>query len=252
MGLGSMKKIISVLAAVVMAASFSTVTAAAETNADAGHEATFCFDSDSSLALLENYGSVTETGFALSINNDNKEDGDGSLCIYENITGEIPEDMQFGGVFISASALGLEDFKGCTVQMSVLFDEDAKDVADKFTVYSDGIVWITTEISAETAGRWSKVSLTVPENASNDKIGFAIPVYGQYTGNVAYVDNIIVYKPDGTIVGNVGDHRLTAAGLKAPVSLGGRIAMVVGGVVLIVGALCGVGFVVTKLMRKFI
>lgn len=236
-----------------MLASFSSVSAAAaETGADAGLDATFCFDSNSSLTLLENYGSVQETGLALSINNDNKEDGDGSLCIYENITEDIPDDKQFGGVYVSANALGLEDFRGCTVQMSVLFDENAKDVADKFTVYSDGIVWITAEISAETAGRWSKVSLTVPENASNDKIGFAIPVYGQYTGNVAYVDNIIVYKPDGTVVENVGDYQLTATGLKTPVSLGGRIAMIVGGIVLIVGALGGVGYVVTKLMRKFI
>lgn len=248
-----MKKIISVLAAAVMLVSCAAVGAAAEeTDANDLQESTFCFDNNTSLALLENYGSVQETGLSLSINSDNREEGDGSLCIYENITEELPADKQFGGVYISASSLGMEDFKGCTVQMSVLFDENAKDVADKFTVYSDGIVWMTAEISAETAGRWSKIALTLPENAANDKIGFTIPVYGQYTGNVAYVDNIIVYKPDGTIVENVGDHQLTAVGLKVPVGLGGRIAMIIGAVVLLVGAICGVGFVVTKLMRKFI
>lgn len=248
-----MKKIISALAAAVMLAAFPAINAAAEeTEAAAEQDATFCFDTDSSLALLENYGSIKETGLALSISSDNKESGDGSLCIYENITEEIPADQQFGGVYFTAETLGMEDFKGCTVQMSVLFDEAAKDVADKFTVYSDGIVWTTAEISADTAGRWTKVALTVPENAANDKLGFTIPVYGEYTGNVAYVDNIIVYNPDGTIAANVGDYQLTSAGLNVPASLGARIAMIVGGVLLIVAAIGGVGFVVTKLMRKFV
>ena len=169
----------------------------------------------------------------------------------ENITSDISEDQQFGGVYFTAESLGLEDFKGCTVRMSVLFDENAADAVSDFTVFSDGVVWITSGISDENSGRWSKVSLTVPENASNTKIGFTIPVYSQYSGAVAYVDNVVVYKADGTAIENQGDYSLTSDGITVSIGTGGRIGLVIVLVILIFAIIGGIGFVVSTCLKRF-
>lgn len=243
-----MKKIISAFLAAVTAAALSSVPVFAEESAQ---NATYCFDNNSAITTWESYGSTDLTGLELSITKDTKESGDGALCISENITSDIPEDQQFGGVYFTAESLGLEDFKGCTVQMSVLFDENAADAVSDFTVFSDGVVWITSGISDENSGRWSKVSLTVPENASNTKIGFTIPVYSQYSGAVAYVDNVVVYKADGTAIENQGDYSLTSDGITVSIGTGGRIGLVIVLVILIFAIIGGIGFVVSTCLKRF-
>ena len=154
-------------------------------------------------------------------------------------------------MYFTAESLGLEDFKGCTVRMSVLFDENAADAVSDFTEFSDGVVWITSGISDENSGRWSKVSLTVPENASNTKIGFTIPVYSQYSGAVAYVDNVVVYKADGTAIENQGDYSLTSDGITVSIGTGGRIGLVIVLVILIFAIIGGIGFVVSTCLKRF-
>lgn len=243
-----MKKIISAFLAAVTAAALSSVPVIAEESA---RNATYCFDNDSAITAWESYGSTDLTGLELSVTKDKKESGDGALCISENITSDISEDQQFGGVYFTAESLGLEDFKGCTVRMSVLFDENAADAVSDFTVFSDGVVWITSGISDENSGRWSKVSLTVPENASNTKIGFTIPVYSQYSGAVAYVDNVVVYKADGTAIENQGDYSLTSDGITVSIGTGGRIGLVIVLVILIFAIIGGIGFVVSTCLKRF-
>lgn len=241
-----MKKIISAfLAAAVISAS-----ACFSAFAEGFEDSTFCFDNNTALSMWETYGSVNQTGLKLSISEDTREDGRGSLCISESIKNDVPEESRAGGAFISAKSLGLDSFKGCTVQMSVMFDSQAAAASDGITVFSDGVVWISAKVSSETAGRWTKVSLTVPDNADNSKIGFTIPVYSAYEGNAAYIDNVIIYKPDGTKISNVGDWQEAPAAI-VPVSLGGKITLIVALVVLIaVAALC-VRFMVVAFKKKF-
>lgn len=244
-----MKKIISALLAAAVISVSGLIPAMAADEAVI-QNATFCFDNDTSLSMWETYGSVKETGFELSISG-TAESGRGSLGIVESCKGNIADDNKFGGAYITAEALGLENFKGCTIQASVMFDSQVGQNADSFTMFSDGIVWVSTQISSDTAGRWSKVSLTVPDNADNTKIGFTIPVYSAYEGNVAYIDNLVIYNSDGTIIANIGDQQSAPADAIVPVSLGGRITLIVVLVVIIaIAALCA-RFVIVSLKKKF-
>ncbi|MCI5905235.1 MAG: hypothetical protein MRZ61_08870 [Oscillospiraceae bacterium] len=243
------KGFVSLLASAAMILSAGAVSVYAE---EAGNEtATFCFDTADSLSLWETYGSTAETGFKLSIDDSVKETGDGSLLLSENVTENIAADNQFGGAYISAEKLGLESFKGCTVQMSVYFDKDAAKAAEAFTVFSDGIIWQTSAVSSDNAGRWTKVSLTVPENADNKKIGFTIPVFSQYSGAAAYVDNIIIYNADGTAIANVGDEKISSGSIEVSIGTGARIALLVVLVVIILAVIGGIGYVVSSMLKKF-
>lgn len=243
------KGFVSLLASVALILSAGAAQVCAEEAVT--ETATFCFDTADSLSLWETYGSVAETGFELGIDPDLKEKGDGALRISENVTEEIATDNQFGGAYITAESMGLESFKGCTVQMSVYFDKTAAGLADAFTVFSDGIVWQTSAISSESAGRWVKVSLTVPENAENTKIGFTIPVFKQYSGAAAYVDNVIIYNADGKAIANVGDEKISSGSIVVSIGTGARIALLAVLVVVILAVVGGIGYVVSSVLKKF-
>ena len=238
-------------AAVIAVSSFSAVSFAETTTAASNSDATFCFDNTSSLPMWTFYGPTDETGFKLSVNNDVKESGDGALCINETVRKDIPADEQYGGAYITADQVGLESFAGCTFQVSACFEADAAKKATEFKIFSDGIVWIESSVSSNTDGRWSKVSLTVPDTAKNEKLGFSIPLYSEYDGKVAYIDNIIIYNADGTQVANVGD--FAAAKDRAPVSIGkgGRIVLIIVLVIIIASLLGGAFFFIKTRMKRY-
>ena len=239
------KKIVSALLASVTALSMTICANAAD------GDATFCFDNDTALSNWQTYGSVEQTGLKMDIAVDVKENGDGSLRISENITKEIPEDEKFGGMFITADAVGLESFNGCTMQASVYFNPDAAEVTDRFTLYSDGVIWLTSELSDENTG-WAKVALAVPGNADNNSFGFTIPVYDSYSGPVCYVDNVIIYDADGNAVANLGDSKTSAESIEVSVGTVGRVLLIILLAVLVVGIIAGIGFVISLLLKKFI
>lgn len=243
------KGFVSLLASAAIILSVGAASVCAE-EADA-ETATFCFDTADSLSMWETYGAIEETGFAMSIDSSVKETGDGSLLISENVTGDVSADNKFGGAYITAEALGLESFKGCTVQMSVYFDKSAAKAADAFTVFADGMVWQTSAISSENAGRWTKVSLTVPENADNTKIGFTIPVFNKYSGAAAYVDNIIIYNANGTAIANIGDEKTSSGNIEVSLGTGARIILLVVLVIVILAVVGGIGYVVSSMLKKF-
>ena len=194
--------------------------------------------------------STTETGFKASIDEQTKVDGNGSLKLSENVTESIADDNRFGGVYIDSSSVGLDSFAGCTVSMKVLFDSDAAKLAQSFSVFSDGIVWLSTDLSNENAGKWTDVSLTVPENADNTRIGFSIPVFESYNGAVAYIDELTVTAPDGMAIANIGDQK-EASQVTVSISKGPRIILIVLVCVILVGVVGCVGFVISKFQNKF-
>lgn len=247
-GFGPMniKKIIS---AIIASAVVAVVPVAAFAESDYAN-ATFCFDNESGISMWETYGSVAETGLELKIDTAVRETGNAALCIYEDVKADIATENQHGGVFISADKLGLEDFSGCTIQASVYFEPDAVGKTNAFSLYSDGIIWLTSELSAENSG-WNKVSLTVPGNSTNTTVGFTIPNYSVYTGNVCYIDNVIIYDATGTAIANIGDYAEAADSIEVSVGTLGRILLVVLLVVIIVGVIAGIGFVVSMLLKKF-
>lgn len=241
----NIKKIIS---AIIASAVVAVVPVAAF--AEGYTNATFCFDNESGISMWETYGSVAETGLELKVDTVVRETGNAALCIYEDVKAEIDPASQHGGIYISADKLGLENFSGCTIQASVYFEPEAVGKTNAFSLYSDGVLWITSELSAENSG-WNKVSLTVPGNAANTNIGFVIPNYSIYTGNVCYVDNVIIYDANGTAIANMGDYAEAAESIEVSVGTLGRILLVVLLVVLIVGIIAGIGFIVSMLLKKF-
>lgn len=194
-------KIIAAAAASVMALSAVAFSAFADDSA------TMSFDTDSSLSMLQSYGSTTETGFTASIDEQTKVSGNGSLKLSENVTESIADDSRFGGLYFDSSSFGLDSFAGCTISMKVLFDEDAAKLAENFSVFTDGIVWMTYDLGGDQAGKWTDVALTIPGNADNTRIGFAIPVFEGYNGTVAYIDDLTITNEDGTTIANIGDQK---------------------------------------------
>lgn len=237
-------KIIAAAAASVMALS------AAAFSVFAADEATFSFDTDSSLSMLQSYGSTTETGFSASIDEQTKVSGNGSLKLSENVTESIADDDRFGGLYFESSSLGLDSFAGCTVSMKVYFDENAAKLAPSFSVFSDGIVWMSYDLGNDQAGKWTDVALTVPENADNTRIGFAIPIFEGYNGAVAYIDDLTITNSDGTTVANIGDQK-EASQITVSISKGPRIILIVLVCVILVGVVACVGFVISKFQNKF-
>lgn len=116
--------IASAIACLALTAAVPAVTFADEAPQTIGNP-TFCFDNDSSNSMWSLYGPTDETGFKLSIAEDIKETGKGSLCISETVAKDIELDERYGGAFITAEQVGLESFAGCTFQVSAKFDEEA-------------------------------------------------------------------------------------------------------------------------------
>ncbi|MBQ8826847.1 MAG: hypothetical protein IJ007_07130 [Oscillospiraceae bacterium] len=241
-------KIKKFISAVIASAVMAAVPLCA--NAAEG-DATFCFDNSNAVSAWQTYGSIEQTGFTYNVVSDVKESGNGSLEMNVSISKDIPEDERYGGIYLTAESLGLESFKGCTMQASVYFNPEAADATDKFTIYSDGIVWLTSEVSDENTG-WTMVSLTVPDTAANTGMGFEIPVFSTYDGTVCYVDNVIIYDGLGNAIANMGDSELSSANVEVSIGTAGRILLIILLAVLVVGIVAGIGFVVSKLLKKFI
>lgn len=237
-------KIIAAAAASVMALS------AVVFSAFAADEATFCFDNDTSLSMFQSYGSTTETGFTASIDEQTKVNGNGSLKLSENVTESIADDSRFGGLYFDSTSIGLDSFAGCTVSMKVLFDKDAAKLAQSFTVFSDGIVWMNTDLSNENAGKWADVAIAIPGNADNTRLGFSIPIFESYNGTVAYIDDLTVTTADGTVIANIGDQQ-EASQITVSISKGPRIILIILVCVILVGVVACVGFVISKFQNKF-
>lgn len=212
-------------------------------------EATYCFDNANRIADWETYGSAAETGLTFTPVSGVSQNGNGSLLVSENVTGEI--ESTFGGAFISADKIGLENFEGCTITMSVLLCEGAENAVDQFSLYSDGIIWVQSKPIGINTTTWTDVSLILPENTDNTKIGFTIPTYSQYSGDILYIDDLTVTRADGTVIANVGDHQQKTMTAENTVSTGTNIALTILLVVLILAIVGGIGLIVSAIVKKF-
>lgn len=240
----NLKKIIAAVSASVMVLSTTAFSAFAQENA------TLCFDTNDSIVMFTGYGAVGETGFTASIDTAERVSGNGSLALTENVSASVDSDNRSGGLYIESESLGLDSFAGCTLTMSVLFNEEAAKLAEGFTIFADGIVWMTCDVGNENAGKWTEVSFSIPENAANTRIGFAIPVYEGFSGTVANIDNLMITKADGTAVANIGDVK-EASKIEVSIGTAPRIILLVVACLLIVAVIAGIGFIVSKFQSRF-
>ena len=239
------KKIASaLLASVVAAASAMTVSASAETA-----NATYCFDNNSHISDWNPYGSVEQTGTAIRYTNYESLNGEGCIVISENVKGEV--DDLFGGYYIEASSLGLTDFRGCTIKMSVKLCEGAENYCDNLALYTDGLIWISQNAENLSSKEWTTVSMLVPSGAENSKVGFTIPTFSTYSGDIAYIDDFTVINADGTVIANVGDYQEKSFNAEDAVPTWQNILLTILLVVLILAIIGGIGLIVSSILRKF-
>lgn len=212
-------------------------------------QATYCFDTADRLSDWQTYGSAAETGFSFKQITANSKNGEGCIVVSENVAGEVAE--TYGGAYISASALGLQNFGGCTVSMSVLLNEEAAEHIDNFSLYSDGMIWLETPVIDINSQTWTEVALTVPENAENTQAGFTIPTFGEYSGEIVYIDDFAVTASDGTVIANVGDYKAKTVSETETVSTGTNIVLTIVLVVLILAIVGGIGLIVSSVIKRF-
>ncbi|MCM1024049.1 MAG: hypothetical protein NC395_08340 [Prevotella sp.] len=241
-----LKKIISavIASAVIMSGASLSVSALND------GEAAYCFDTDAALSAdWQTYGSTAETGFKMSLSNSVSKNGNGSALVSVNVADEI--ENRFGGAYIEASALGLDSFQGCTVEMSVLLCEGAEGFYDDLSVFSDGMIWLAASPETLSTSDWTTVTLEIPQNATNTRVGVTIPTYLMHKGDIVYIDDFSVTDAEGNIIANKGDYSAKLVTSADAVSSGTNIVLTVLLVVLILVIVGGIGFIVSSAIKRF-
>lgn len=237
-------------AAIVSAAVTASMAAAAfPAYALNDGEAAYCFDTTAGLADWQTYGSTAETGFTVTHTNRVSKNGNGSVMVSVNVADTI--ENQFGGTYIEASTLGLDSFQGCTVEMSVMLCEDAEGFYDNLSVFSDGMIWLSSSPESLSTSEWTTVTLEIPQNATNTRVGFTIPTYLMHKGDIVYIDDFSVTDPNGSIIANKGDYYAKEITSTETVSSGTNIVLTILLVVLILVIVGGIGIIVSSAIKRF-
>ncbi|MDR0946868.1 MAG: hypothetical protein LBM87_03855 [Ruminococcus sp.] len=199
-----LKRVLSAAAACFLAVTVS-VTAAAESAAGSDNPTAFCFDNEQSMSYIvfEGNEAINATRYKAEISGEKPLSGAGSLMISETLTSEVSGVS--GGIYITAQSLGLQSFEGCTITAKIFPVEPSVDMGAQFVMYTDSQIYIPTGTGGITAGKWNDITLTVPADCANTKLGFTIPIYTPWSGTVCYIDNITITQSDGVVVTNVGD-----------------------------------------------
>jgi hypothetical protein len=239
------KKLISGISAVILAASLLT------TAVFASPDDVFCFDNENSLKFWSTEGdaAVAATGFKLAISNDVAYDGAGSLAISENMS-SAAENIGGGAYFTSAS-VGLDSLSGCTVTAKIYPVTDAVEFGAVVTMYSDGEVYIPMAMGNLKANTWQTIELKVPSNCNNTKVGFNIPLNNIYNGVVFYVDDLKITKQDNSTIPNVGDIEEPSDEIFSSMPAYQRILMIIGFVVVVAIVIVSVITVSVKSRKKY-
>lgn len=232
------------LAAAAMCASAVTVFAVND------GEAAYCFDTPSKLSDWQTDGAAEQTGLSISQITSRAKNGDGCIAVSENFTGEVTEN--YGGAYITADKLGLNDFSGCTVSMSVMLSELGAANIENFSLYSDGIIWLETPVTGINTKEWTEITLVIPENAENPRVGFTIPTFKEFSGEIVYIDDFSVTRADGTVVANTGDYKMKTVAKTETVSKGMNIVLIIVLVVLILAIVGGIVFFISKSVKRFV
>lgn len=217
---------------------------AEETSSD---NATFCFDTDSSLSSWTNFSGDKEAQLTASISDKMGEKGY-SLALSTNRTTDL--NTKQTGIFFNSSAVGLENFDSCKIQFSYYIPKEYSEKYDTLSFFADGVVWIQSDVDAKKSEQWLTYTLIVPENATNTRVGVLLPSSDKYSGKVAYLDNVIVYNADGTAVANVGDFKeVSILGTNAILDTDNPIISIIQ-IVIIVVVLVGIVVIMTRLLKK--
>lgn len=185
-----MKRILRFLVlAVFVAVLLSIGVAAAE-------PATITFDTDKLLDDFVLEGSIEKDELTFEITDEKYYIGK-SLKITADLK-DAPGSENVGFT-IDTNILGIENLAGHTVEASVLFPTELKSNLAFAQMYVHGTVWLDATYEPSKKNEWQSVKIKVRDDVINNIIGFKLPFQKAYSGTVCYIDQIMIYKPDGTL-----------------------------------------------------
>lgn len=241
-------KLRKILAAALAAAAMCAFSVTAFAVQDG--EAAYCFDTPDKLSDWQTEGAAEQTGLTLTQITARAKNGDGCIAVSESFTGNV--DGTYGGAYITADKLGLDSFSGCTVSMSVLLNEAAAENIENLSIFSDGVIWLETAVAEVNSKEWTEVTLAIPETAENTRVGFTIPTFKAYSGEIVYIDDFSVTRADGTVVANTGDYKMRTVAKTETVSKGMNIVLIIVLVVLILAIVGGIALFISKSVKRFV
>jgi hypothetical protein len=185
----------------------------------ASESAALAFDNDSSVKLFlnDNADLVKTTGFKYVVSDKESYDGAGALAVSESYVGDTIENSS-GGAYITADRFGLTDFAGCTISAKLYPTGASRAANPEIVFYTDGMLYLPTATTDWKADSWNDVTLAVPENCNNTRFGFLIPVKSTFSGDVFYLDEVVITRPDGETVANIGDYEAPQEGLSGDIN----------------------------------
>ncbi|MGN0691920.1 MAG: hypothetical protein ACI4K7_06205 [Oscillospiraceae bacterium] len=236
----NMKKMISIAAAAVIGFTMTAFPACAESEEETEAPAassTMCFDTDESLGYIRTFGAAEATGLGYKITSE-KASSNGSLVITEDFL-ESSGDMSTGITFNCAD-FGLESLSGCTISLKVYAPDSG---ADELLFYSDGDVFLSESVAMTSNPYWETVTLTIPETINNTMFGMFITTNVGIKGEVCSIDELCLYKPDGSMAENIGDYKLIEEGSASGVN---HVLMIIVFVLLIIAVVGCCAYVLLK------
>ncbi|MDR0986125.1 MAG: hypothetical protein LBL98_00305 [Ruminococcus sp.] len=179
--------------------------------ASASEDSTFAFDSDigADMWKTDNAELAAKNGFGYEVSDAEVFEGAGALAVFESFTGDI-DTSQVGGAYITASDIGLKSFAGCTITAELFPTGAATARGAQFIIYTDGMLYLPVAQTTFTPDKWNHITLIIPDNCENTRLGFLTPVYSTFSGDAFYLDEITVTLPDGSTVANIGDFQAPA------------------------------------------
>lgn len=248
-----MKKLLSILMAAVTAFTMSaTVLAKSDDKADEKEstaapvvKATISFDSDKCEDYIHTFGHAKDTGFEYTISDSNTMSGR-SLKISMDFSSRITN--KYGGIYFDAEDFGLDSFSGYTMTVNFKPTSAATKATKSFMLFSDGDRWISENFETSDPGRWGSKSITVPADKNNSKLGISFPITEPFSGDVTYIDEIIISDNYGKAIANIGD--IDTSVTKAPNTFVTVITIILF-VLLIVAVVLSIVYIVYKLLWRF-
>ncbi len=240
-----MKKLLSLILAAAAMLAMSTA-AFAETASSSSNSATITFDTEKALDYVHAFGNADQTGLAMTF-----EESDAILGKTMRLSENFKESVsnRYGGFYVDAADFGVENFSGYTMKMSIKVTEQAAKATPSLEIFSDGEQWISLPIQTEDyAGVWKNVTLTVPANVNNQKLGLSIPITEAYSGDVAFIDELYLTDNYGKVIANIGDIDTSVA--QAPNSAMSILTTILF-VLLVIAAVLGVGYMIMKNLWKY-
>ncbi len=244
-----MKKILSIFAAaavaLTMSASVFAETEEKATKAVPASASTITFDTDKVMDYVHTFGNAEDTNLTLELADSGAVQGR-CLKLKESFAEDVGN--QYGGIYFSSADFGLDSFAGYTMTVNIKTTADAAKATSSFQVFSDGAQWVATDFSTSNSGKWSKVSVTVPADKANNKMGVSIPITSAFSGDVAFIDEVVITDNYGEVLPNVGDADTSLA--EAPNGVVSVLTTILF-ILLIIVVLLGVVFAVLKLVRRY-